>query len=117
MKKKEYKKKMEKEKKGLKELELDDSSKNIKNGIIISVCVIGFVLLMFVFTKVKTGEWNLFTRENEMNYTAEIQSTKILCGSILNRKDTEYFVLAYELTEDEAAIYESILDNYNNSSK
>ncbi len=117
MKKKEYQKKMAKEKKALKDLELNDSSKNIKNGIIIGISVIAFIGLMFVFTKIKTGEWNLFTKENSPTYSAEIQSTKILCGSILNRSDSEYFVLAYELSEDEASLYESILERYNESEK
>ncbi len=115
MKKKEYKKRLEKEKQGLKDLELSDSAKNIRNGIIISVSVIAFVFLMFTFTKLKTGEWNLFTKKNNVTYGAEIQSTKILCGSILNRSDSEYFVLAYELKEDNASLYESVLERYNSA--
>ena len=74
-------------------------------------------LLMFAFTKIKTGEWNLFTSKNDVTYKAEIQTTKILCGSVLNRTDSEYFVLAYELKEDSASLYDTIIERYNSSSK
>ena len=72
---------------------------------------------MFAFTKVKTGEWNIFTRKNTTNYTAEIQTTKILCGQTLNRSDSEYFVLAYNIGDDDVTLYDSILERYNNSTK
>ena len=88
---------------------------SVKSFVIIAVCVIGFVLLMLVFTKIKTGEWNLFTRENSITYSAEVQSIKILCGSLLNREDSEYYVLAYEMNEDNAMLYESIIEKYNNA--
>ena len=115
MKKKEYKKRLEKEKREMREFRESDSSASLKSGLIIASCVIGFVLLMFAFTKIKTGEWNFFTRKNDIVYKAEIQSTKILCGSVLNRSDSEYFVLAYELKEDTVSLYDSILEKYNSS--
>ncbi len=117
MNKKEYKKRIEKEKKDLKDFQETDTTKSIKNGLIITGCVLAFLLLMFAFTKIKTGEWNLFTRKNTITYTAEAQTTKILCGQVLNRNESEYFVLAYEMSEDEANLYESMLEGYNNSSK
>jgi len=113
MKKKEYQKRLAKEKRDMKEYNDSNHGINAKSFIIIAACVIGFVLLMFVFTKIKTGEWNLFTRENAVTYSAEIQSTKILCGSILNRSDSEYYVMAYEMNEDEASLYETIIEKYN----
>lgn len=114
MKKKEMKKRLEKEKRSMREFD-SNSNINLKTVLILTFSVIGFVLLMFAFTKIKTGEWNLFTKNNNVLYKAEIQSTKILCGSILNRKDTEYYVLAYEMAEDNAVLYNSILEKYNNS--
>lgn len=116
MKKKEYKKRIEKEKRQLRKLEEKSIDGNLKTGLIITLCVIAFVLLMFIFTKVKTGEWNLFTKENNITYSAEIGTTKVLCGSVLNRIDEEYFVLAYNMSDDEAMLYESILDKYSSSS-
>ena len=116
MKKKEYQKRLEKEKREMKEYRESNAGINLKTFIIIAICVIGFVLLMFVFTKIKTGEWNLFTRKNSITYSAEVQTTKILCGSVLNRNDSEYYVLAYELKNDNAALYESIIERYNSSS-
>ena len=116
MKKKEMKKRLEKEKRAMRELELSDNN-NVKSVILISAGVILFIILMFVFTKLKTGEWNLFTKANDVTYTAEVQQTKILCGQILTRSDEEYYVLAYQLKEDSAMLYESILEIYNNSVK
>lgn len=113
MKKKEYKKRLEKEKQQMKLLNDKSLDSNIKTGIIIAVSVIVFVFIMFAFTKIKTGEWNLFVKKNDITYRAEIQSTKILCGSILNRDDSEYFVLAYKMQEDSASLYETILERFN----
>ena len=115
MKKKEMKKRLEKEKQSIKEFELNSVNNNIKTGVIITVCVIGFILIMFVFTKVKTGEWNLFTKDNDITYSATAQTTKILCGQIFTRDDSEYYVLSYELKEDSAMLYETILERYNTS--
>ena len=117
MKKKEMKKQLEKEKRGMREYQLNSDEKNIKNVIIITCCVVAFIGLMFVFTKIKTGEWNLFTKENNIFYTAEAQTEKILCGSILNRSDEEYYVLAYQMQEDNASLYQSIIEKYNSSSR
>ncbi len=113
MKKKDYKKRLEKEKREMRVLEMNDSNKNIKNGIIISVCVILFIFLMFAFTKIKTGEWDFFTRKNAVKYSAEVQQTKILCGQVLNRDNDEYFVLAYPLSDDTVSLYDSLLERYN----
>lgn len=115
MKKKEYQKKLEKEKKDLRQF--NQEGINTKSFIYITLGVVGFVFLMFAFTKIKTGEWNLFTKANGIKYTAEVQNTKILCGSILNREDSEYYVLSYEMQEDNAILYESIVERYKSSSK
>lgn len=116
MKKKEYQKRLAKEKQDMKEYNDSNHGISVKSFIIIAVCVVGFVLLMFVFTKIKTGEWNPFTRENSITYSAEVQSTKILCGSILNREDSEYYVMAFEMNEDNASLYETIIEKYNKAS-
>lgn len=112
MKKKEYKKRIEKEKRELREYKESNAGINSKTFIMITCGVLAFVFVMFAFTKMKTGEWNLFTRKNSINYSAEIQSTKILCGSILNREESEYFVLAYNMQNDEASLYESVASRY-----
>lgn len=117
MKKKEIQKKIKKEKRDMQVYNLNDSDKNKKNVIIISLSVIIFIALMFVFTKIKTGEWELFTKENNITYTAEAQTEKISCGSILNRSDEEYFVLAYQMQEDSASLYQSLIDKYDSSTK
>ena len=116
MKKKEYQKKLEKEKRELREYNELNHGINVKAFLIISLCVVGFVFLMFAFTKIRTGEWNLFTKKNTVTYKAEVQTTKILCGSILNREDSEYYVLAFEMQEDNASLYESVVERYNSGS-
>ena len=117
MKKKEYQKRLQKEKENLREYNKKNEGINIKTFIYITIGVVGFVFLMFAFTKIKTGEWNLFTKSNGIKYSAEVQSTKILCGSILNREEEEYYVLAFPMMEDEAVLYESVTERYKNSSK
>ena len=117
MKKKEMQKKLKKEKVSMREYEMNSTNKDVKKGIIIACSVIAFIGLMFVFTKIKTGEWNLFTKENNINYTAEVQTEKITCGSILNRSDEEYLVIAYEMDEDSASLYQSLISKYNDSKR
>ena len=117
MKKKEYKKRIEKEKRELREYRESNAGMNPKTFTIIAICVIGFVFLMFTFTKIKTGEWNLFTKKNAVTYTAEVQDIKILCGSILNREEEEYFVLAYDMSSDDASLYETLSERYGNLGK
>ncbi len=116
MKKKDYQKRLEKEKKDLRDFNSRNEGINVKTFIYITIGVVGFVFLMFTFTKIKTGEWNLFTKPNQVTYSAEIQDVKILCGSILNREDEEYYVLAFEMKEDSASLYESVIEHYNNAS-
>ncbi len=117
MKKKDYKKKLEKEKRDLKDYREKNEGINTKTFIYITIGVVGFVLLMFVFTKIKTGEWNIFTKENAFKYSAEIQNTKILCGSILNREDNEYYVLACDINADDVSLYETVIERYKGGSK
>jgi len=113
MKKKEYKKRLEKEKREMREFRETSTSSSIKNGVIITCCVIGFIFLMFLFTKIKTGEWDLFTKENDITYVSEVQTTKVLCSQVLNRSDKEYFLLAYQIKEDDVSLYDSIIERYN----
>lgn len=113
MKKKEYNKKRRKEKEDLKKLQLDgNNSSMVKNIIFITLGVVAFIFLMYAFTKIKMGEWNLFTKKNDKFYSAEIQNTKILCGSIFTRKASEYYVLAYNMSADDASIYVSSISRY-----
>ena len=116
MKKKEYQKRLAKEKRDLKDYRESNAGINVRTFTYITIGVVAFVLLMFVFTKIKTGEWNLFTKENAVNYTAEVQDVKILCGSILNRKESEYYVLGYQMKEDNASLYETVIEKYNGAS-
>ena len=112
MKKKEYQKRIEKEKRDLREFNNKNEGINVRTFMYITLGVVGFVFLMFAFTKIKTGEWNLFTKSNGIKYSSEVQTTKILCGSILNREDSEYYVLAFEMQEDNASLYESVVERY-----
>ena len=90
MKKKEMQKKIKKEKQDMRAYNLSDSDKNIRNGIIIALSVIIFIALMFVFTKIKTGEWKLFTKENNIFYTAEAQTEKIILNNTITINNRLY---------------------------
>ena len=113
MKKKEYQKMLAKEKREKKEYKESNAGINVKTFVMITIGVIVFIFLMFAFTKIKTGEWNLFTKENAIKYSAEVQDVKILCGSVLNRSEEEYYVLAYEIKDESSSKYETIVDQYN----
>ena len=87
----------------------DDNSFNIKN-IIIIIIIIMLVLVSFYFiTK--------YVLEHKKDNTSVIESVIdreiIIFGQLLNRSDSEYYVIAYSESGKSKDIYNKYLDKYN----
>jgi hypothetical protein len=110
MKKKEYKKRLEREKalKPTFDLEKKDDVMKIFK---IFIGVMLFISIMFIITKFITGEWSLSSNKN--NTQEEARTNKTICGSILSLDETsEYYVLMYDFTGTDAKLYDIIKSNY-----
>ncbi len=88
-----------------------DISKNI---IITTVSVIAFVLVVFCFVNIAKGNWNIF---NKSNIEVEaIDNKMVMVGTMFNKSDEEYLVLAYDMNDrNENDYYGALTENYYDS--
>ena len=88
-----------------------DISKNI---IITTVSVIAFVLVVFCFVNIAKGNWNIF---NKSNIEVEaIDNKMVMVGTMFNKSDEEYLVLAYDMNNrNENDYYGALTENYYDS--
>lgn len=88
-----------------------DISKNI---IITTVSVIAFILVVFCFVNIAKGNWNLFNKNNIE--TESIDNKMVMVGTMFNKSDSEYLVLAYDMNnQNEKDYYGALTENYYNS--
>lgn len=78
----------------------------------ISIGVIIVLLLVYLATALATGEIKLGNKKKEETKEATIQYEEIIAGSILNRQQDEYYVLAFSFTDTQARYYLSLKDSY-----
>lgn len=111
MKKKEYKKRLEREK-ALKQTTFDLEKKDDVMKIFkIFIGVMLFVSFMFIITKFITGEWSLSSKKN--NNQEVVRTNKTICGSIFSiDEEAEYYVLMYDFNGTDAKLYDIIKSNY-----
>lgn len=87
----------------------DENSYNSKNLIIV-ITIISVVLIGFYFiTKFVISN----QKEEKMISESVIQSDIIIFGQMLNRKEEEYYVLAYNNKSNLKSIYDNYLKMYN----
>lgn len=84
----------------------------IATGIKIAVGVIIALGLVYILTALATGEIKLGTEKKQPTPEAKIQYEEIIAGQILNRKQEEYYVLAFNFTDADATYYLSLKDSY-----
>ncbi len=109
------KKEMLKEQKRLKEAQkvklIDFNDKNdIKKIIYISVGVIVFIALAFLLMNLFNGSWNNnYKRDNN---GAVLDNNLLMCGTMFDKNNEEYLVLAFNLTNEDDAIYSALIESY-----
>lgn len=111
MKKKEMLKEQKRLKEQKKEKMLDFNDKDdIKKIVYISLGVVIFIGLVFVLINLFNGTWNLFSRKNDD--PTSIDGYLLMCGTIFNKTDDEYLVLAYDIKNDDESIYGVLMETY-----
>ena len=81
----------------------------------IALGVIIFLGLAFVLVNVMRGDWNLFTKKNSK--IESINYDMVMVGTMFNKSDEEYLVLAYDTTSDAEMLYAYLKDSYEGSKK
>ena len=101
-------KRLKKERREVETLFRDD--KDVFGVFKIALGVILFILLAFALINIFNGNWNLFSKSNISE--ENIDSKMVMAGTMFNKSDTEYLVLAYDVTNDNETVYSYLIDNY-----
>ena len=112
------KKQMLKEQKRLKqerrEVEnLFQDDKEVYKVFKIGLGVLLFIGLVFVLLNIFNGNWNLFTQKNTAK--TEIDSKMVIAGTLFNKEEEEYLVLAYDMKDEKYDFYGALTSNYNST--
>lgn len=111
MKKKQILKEQKKLKQDRNQVYMDLSKKEDASKILyIALGVIAFLGIAFVLVNIINGTWNIFNKKND--YVSEIDSTLVMCGTMFDKEDEEYYVLAYHIDSTDEQIYSAIMDKY-----
>ena len=90
----------------------DDTSYSFKSvALIIFVIAIVFVGFYFLTTVVVKNQST--TSNNDTDITEGYQTEKILFGQLLTRKESEYYVFAYDENSKSYSLYNQYLKDYN----
>ncbi len=113
------KKQMIKEQKRLKaqrkEVEtLFKDDKDVYKVFKIALGVILFIGLAYVVINFANGTWSL-TKKNKPE--TEIDTSMVIAGTMFNKEDDEYLVLAYDKSSEKDALYEVLASKYTGSKK
>ena len=109
------KKQMLKEQKRIKQ-ERRDSEKmfmddnGTSNLIKISLGVLLFIGVAFCGMNIINGNWNIFNIKNREG--EEINSQMVLAGTMFNKLEEEYLVLAYDMSDKENSLYSHLTEDY-----
>lgn len=78
----------------------------------IAIGVVLVLAVVYLATALATGEIKLGNSDKKETKEATIQYEEIIAGSILNRQQDEYYVLAFSFTDTESSYYLSLKDSY-----
>lgn len=109
------KKQMLKEQKKIKEERrqtqyLFNDDKEVYNVFKIGLGVILFIGFVFVAINIFNGNWNLFNKSNIKEAT--IDPSMVIVGTMFNKSEDDYLVLAYDMQDDSNAFYAALAEKY-----
>lgn len=78
----------------------------------ISVGVLIVFVLVLLGSKLAMGEIKLGKKSNNEEKVTKIDYQEIIVGEMFNRKNNEYYVLAYNFSDSYASYYKSLINNY-----
>ena len=114
------KKQMLKEQKRLKQERrqtehLFNDDKEVYNVYKIALGVIAFIGLAYLFINISNGTFNLFNKTNKESTL--IDSSMVMVGTMFNKEDGEYLVLAYDMNSDNKDYYTLLKEQYRGNLK
>lgn len=109
LKKEQNLKKTTKGKEVMKRIETNASQESKKMIIILAVLIV-ILVIFYLIAAIVTGKIDL-----NKNEEPEIQYSEILAGSTFKQNDTEYVVLYYDFTNENASDYTSLVSTFTNN--
>ena len=76
----------------------------------VALGVILFIGLSFAVINITNGTWNLFNKVNKES--TEIDNKMVIVGTMFNKSDSEYLVLAYDMKDKNSDLYSFLSSNY-----
>ena len=106
-------KRIKQEQKEVSQLFKDD--KEIYGVFKIALGVILFLGLSYLLVNLFRGNINLFNKDNIP--TEAIDNSMVIAGTMFNKSSEEYYVLAYDLSDNNTTFYSALVDNYSGDKK
>ena len=106
-------KRLKQERKEVATLFKDD--KEVYNVFKIALGVILFIGIIYAGINILNGNWNLFTKKNVP--VTEIDSKMVMVGTMFNKEENEYLVLAYDINDKAQGFYAPLIDSYSGTFK
>ena len=80
-----------------------------KKVIYIALGVVVFIGLVFVIINLFNGTWVSYKRQNE---EVAIDTNLLMCGTLFDKSEKEYLVLAYNINNEEDVVYNALFESY-----
>ena len=106
-------KKLKQQRKEVETLFKDD--KEVFKVFKIALGVLVFIGIAYVGINILNGNWNILTKDNKK--TTEIDSKMVITGTMFNKEEGEYLVLAYNMKEKKDEFYSALASNYSDTSR
>lgn len=88
----------------------DFNDKNdVKTVLYITIGVLLFIGLVFLVINIVRGTWSTYNRKNPI---PTIDTSLVMCGTLFDKKDEEYLVLAFNIKKEEDATYGTLFESY-----
>lgn len=88
------------------------SDVNYAKGIKLTIIVVLVLAIVYFLTALAMGEIKFGRKEEEEKVVTSIQYEEIMAGQIFNRSDEEYYVIAFDFTDQFATYYLTLRDDY-----
>ena len=89
---------------------LFNDDKEVYNIFKILLGVIAFIGLAFALINIANGTWNIFNKSNKTE--TQIDPNMVMVGTMFNKEDGEYLVLAYDMSDDNSTYYAALAERY-----
>ena len=92
-----------------------EEDKAVRNFIIIFVIVLLFIVGIYFFTAFVNKDNDAKTEETNTSTEVEIDTSKVIVGTMLQKSDKDYYVILYKSDDNKASEYMSLASRYKSS--